>query len=213
MSTDETREKSWLAERMEDPDFRVSFAQEWVSLRFCEQIDDALNAKKMRRSELATKLGKSRAWVTQALRKGRNLTIKTMVELAHGLGLEIDIVVRPGTQATERMSAAARAKVEPADASLVVRMPECERRYWVQVKHDAMKDSRAWQHGLHGHFGHVEPWYHATDKDAAPFVIGDLTGSLASLDTWVNHTGLPTHAPGAQQRKALSTAPVVALSS
>lgn len=95
MSNDPTREKSWFEERMEDPSFQVSFAQEWASLGFCEQIDDALEVQKMKRSDLATKLGRSRSWVTQALRKGRNLTISTMAELAHALGLEIEIVLRP----------------------------------------------------------------------------------------------------------------------
>lgn len=92
MSSETNQKRSWLDERLDDPKFRELFEQEELSLRFIDQIEAALDDQNLKRSELAAKLGKSRSWVTQALRRGRNLTIKTMVELAQGLDLDLDIV-------------------------------------------------------------------------------------------------------------------------
>lgn len=80
---------------MESPEFRLAYEQERASLSFRERIDDALQAKQLKRAGLAAQLGKSRSWVTQALRRGSNLTLKTMVQLAHGLGYQLELALIP----------------------------------------------------------------------------------------------------------------------
>ena len=58
------------------------------------------------KAELAKRLGRSRAFVTQALRRDHNLTFKTAADLAWACGLALNIGLvplqhkRPSTQST-----------------------------------------------------------------------------------------------------------------
>ena len=83
--------KDWLNRKLEDPEFRKEFETEWASLRFIEDFESALEREEQTKSGVARKLGKSRSFITQCLHRGRNLTIKTMVELAGSLGYELKI--------------------------------------------------------------------------------------------------------------------------
>ena len=84
----------WLNRKLQDPDFRREFETEWASLRFTEEFESALERENQTKSGVARKLGKSRSFVTQCLRRGRNLTIKTMAELANSLGYELKISMK-----------------------------------------------------------------------------------------------------------------------
>jgi transcriptional regulator with XRE-family HTH domain len=47
------------------------------------------------RAELASRLGKSRAYVTKLLRHGSNLTVQTISDVFHALGRSLRVVDRP----------------------------------------------------------------------------------------------------------------------
>jgi transcriptional regulator with XRE-family HTH domain len=87
--------RSWVSKKLDDPSFRLGFQQEWASEQFCDVLESALEHEKLTRADLAKRMGRSRAYITKALRRGRNLTIKTMVELLASCGYDLCITARP----------------------------------------------------------------------------------------------------------------------
>lgn len=69
----------WLSEESN----RSLVRQEKFILAVTDAIRDALDAKKITKSELADKLGVSRSHVTQLLSGGRNMTLRTLSDIAH----------------------------------------------------------------------------------------------------------------------------------
>lgn len=67
-------------------DERRLLRQEELILDVTETICAVLNENKVSRSELAERLGKSRALVTQILSGDRNLTLRTLSDVAEVLG-------------------------------------------------------------------------------------------------------------------------------
>ena len=61
---------------------------------FRDGIRSALKRSGRTQQDLATRLGKSAAYVSQVLSPGRNATVATMAEMATALDLEIHIVLR-----------------------------------------------------------------------------------------------------------------------
>lgn len=92
--SDRNGQKDWVDRQLENPEFRVGFEQELASQRFGDELESALEREGLTRSDVAKRLGTSRSAITQALRRGRNLTIKKMVELASACGCEIWIELR-----------------------------------------------------------------------------------------------------------------------
>ena len=82
---------SWVSQQLADPALRLAFDQERATREFSEQLDQVLVSENISRAELAKRLGKSRAYITQTLRKGRNLTIATMAEIAGACGFELHV--------------------------------------------------------------------------------------------------------------------------
>ena len=80
-----------LQEFRDDPEFQT----ELLLLDINEQIVERMVARGIRRSELAQRLGSSRAFVTQLLNGKPNLTLKTLVQVAHALGMAVDVQLRP----------------------------------------------------------------------------------------------------------------------
>ena len=65
-----------------DPEYQT----ESLILEINEQICEWMEKKNVCRSELARRLGKSRAYVTRMLNGSHNLTIATLVKVANALG-------------------------------------------------------------------------------------------------------------------------------
>lgn len=81
---------------MKDADATLGLKQHTVTLDLAEKIASAMKARRIRATDLAGKLGKSRAWISKLLHGGRNTTLFTAVEVADALGydLTIDLVPR-----------------------------------------------------------------------------------------------------------------------
>jgi hypothetical protein len=86
--------KDWASRQLEKPEVRQGFDQERASYEFCQQLETALSAEDISRSELTERLGKTKAFITQSLKRGHNLTIKTMSELASACGMELHVLLR-----------------------------------------------------------------------------------------------------------------------
>lgn len=73
----------------QDPQFRKELAIEGFVLEASEVIARAMKEKQVSRADLARRLGKSRAWITQVLSGRANLTLRTLAEIAWSLGVEL----------------------------------------------------------------------------------------------------------------------------
>jgi plasmid maintenance system antidote protein VapI len=96
------RLRSRFEEWKDDPDF----IYEGLVLDFTEQVVRNMIATGTRRSELAERLGTSRAYVTKLLDGQENMTLKTIVRVANALDLKVDLKLRPRnvTPRTKRVS-------------------------------------------------------------------------------------------------------------
>ena len=63
--------------------------EEELILDVTELLSSALEAKQMTKSELAEKLGKTKGFVTQVLSGNRNLTLRTIADIADALGYRV----------------------------------------------------------------------------------------------------------------------------
>lgn len=71
------------------PDDKRLFAQEEAILDFTELVCELMEREGVSRSELASRLGKSKGYVSQLLAGEANMTIRTMSDLMHVLGFSL----------------------------------------------------------------------------------------------------------------------------
>lgn len=78
--------KTDYQEYAQAPEIARLLAQEELILDITEQICEFLEKEKISRADLARRLGKSKAFVTQLLGGGRNLTLRTLADVISVLG-------------------------------------------------------------------------------------------------------------------------------
>jgi transcriptional regulator with XRE-family HTH domain len=78
-------------EFIKDNEFERLMAQEDFILDVTESFCDILEKDNIKRSKLAELLGKTKGYISQILGGGRNITLKTMADIAFVLGYEIDV--------------------------------------------------------------------------------------------------------------------------
>ena len=88
MST--TRLHDWLAESSEQARL---FEQETLILDVTEAIWAEMDHQGISKADLAARLGKSRAFVTQVLNGSRNMTLRTLSDIAFALGVRADFTL------------------------------------------------------------------------------------------------------------------------
>ena len=74
---------------MQDPEFRRQFEREWFIEEFLSQIEQGMKSLGMTRSVLAKALNCSQSNVSQLLSGEKNLTVRSMVDLAIAVGLRL----------------------------------------------------------------------------------------------------------------------------
>lgn len=79
----------------DDIAFERAYLEERLVVQATEGLWAALEHAKMKKSELADKLGVQRSHVTQTLDGHRNLTLKTLAGFAWALGADVSIEIRP----------------------------------------------------------------------------------------------------------------------
>jgi transcriptional regulator with XRE-family HTH domain len=79
----------------EDREFRISFKQEQFATYFIEKMTEKMELMGMSGADLARTLDKSAAYISKLLNKEQNLTIKTMIDLADAIEMDISIYLKP----------------------------------------------------------------------------------------------------------------------
>jgi len=112
-----------------NPEFRKSLAVESLVLEAGELIARLMESRGVNRAELARRLGKSRAWVTQMLNGRANLTLKTLAEVAWALEAEVQLAERGALAAQGSLDTAGwkdlwQIRMQPTSGSVAPRTHE-----------------------------------------------------------------------------------------
>ncbi len=108
---DDTTFVSLEEEFEDDPDYALLRAADRVVDRICIAMDE----QGVSQSELARRLGVSRQHVCAFIADPGNPTLKTIVEMAHALGLRVNIELTPAEEPDDETPAAEEA-TSPARA-------------------------------------------------------------------------------------------------
>jgi transcriptional regulator with XRE-family HTH domain len=76
---------------MEDPEFRRLLATESLVTEASELISRLMAEQNVSKADLARRLNKSRAWITQLLSGKTNMTVRTLAEVVYTLDAEVKI--------------------------------------------------------------------------------------------------------------------------
>lgn len=76
---------------MENPEYRRLYAIEGLVTDAAELVAQLMEQQGVNKAELARRLGKSRAWVTQLLSGKANMTIRTFAAAVYALGAEVKL--------------------------------------------------------------------------------------------------------------------------
>jgi len=91
------RLRQFIEENQHTPEFEV----EGLLLDLNAQISSAMQVHDVSRSELAARLGTSRAYVTKLLDGQENMTLKTLVRVANALEMKVDAKFVPRERAAK----------------------------------------------------------------------------------------------------------------
>jgi transcriptional regulator with XRE-family HTH domain len=80
---------------MEDPEFRRLLSIEALVAQASEVIARLMAEQKVSKADLARRLKKSRAWVTQLLSGKANMTVRTLAEVTYTLDAEVKLQAQP----------------------------------------------------------------------------------------------------------------------
>lgn len=76
----------WVAA---SPERERVYAQEKLIVDTAEEIWEAMEKREVSKVQLATSLGKSKAFVSQVLTGSRNMTLRTLADIASALGKKV----------------------------------------------------------------------------------------------------------------------------
>ena len=68
--------------------------QEKLILEVTEALSEAIEKRGLTRSEVAKRLGKTKGFVSQLLAGGRNLTLRTVADIADAIGISLRVAVQ-----------------------------------------------------------------------------------------------------------------------
>jgi len=80
---------------MEDPEFRRLLSIEALVAEASEVIARLMAEQNVSKADLARRLNKSRAWVTQLLSGKANMTVRTLAEVVYALDSEVKLHAQP----------------------------------------------------------------------------------------------------------------------
>ena len=89
------KQKSWMEDKIDLWQDDAEFLTEEKILEFTERLVFEMKSKKVTRVQLASSLGKSKPFVTKLLKGNVNMTLKTMVSVAHALGCNLHLDLTP----------------------------------------------------------------------------------------------------------------------
>lgn len=77
---------------IDDPERRQILEQERVLVDATELVCTAMDFRRMNRTQLAEKMGRSKAYVTQILRGNQNLTLRTLTDVFYAMNCRLVMV-------------------------------------------------------------------------------------------------------------------------
>jgi len=78
-----------------DSEYERLLAEEALILDSTELISELMLGKGLTRAELAKRIGKTRGFVTQVLAGNRNMTLRTLADLAYALDARVKVFTQP----------------------------------------------------------------------------------------------------------------------
>jgi transcriptional regulator with XRE-family HTH domain len=87
--------EAWIKRQTASPEARRRYERERLVLWATEIICSAMHEKGIRRSQVAERIGSSRAHITQLLRGSRNMTLGSLADLAWACGHRVTLTVEP----------------------------------------------------------------------------------------------------------------------
>ena len=101
-----------LDRRLAQADESLEYQFQWLVLDISEQLCELMSRRQVSRAELADRLGVSKAWVTKLLRGDRNITVRSLVKVAHELDLSVELRFAPTDLDHDRLDHRARCEFE-----------------------------------------------------------------------------------------------------
>ena len=98
------RVKSELQEFLEVSEHRKLYEQERLLVDANELLVAVMQKKRIGRADLAKRLGKSKAFVTQVLRGKHNLTLRTLADLFGAMEYRVAVQAVPSQETTSQVS-------------------------------------------------------------------------------------------------------------
>jgi len=84
-----------LKERVRQAPNRDTYQAAKVIEKITNDLYDIMEAQGLNQADLAAKLGTSEAWISKLLQGNHNMTIKTVVTIAHTLGYQFNPEMMP----------------------------------------------------------------------------------------------------------------------
>jgi transcriptional regulator with XRE-family HTH domain len=72
----------------------VGVPGEKLILEVTEALSEAIEVRGLTRSEVAKRLGKTKGFISQLLAGGRNLTLRTVADIADAIGISLKVAVQ-----------------------------------------------------------------------------------------------------------------------
>ncbi len=91
--------KNSVQKLLETEQGRREFAQEELAFDATELISELMEVEKVNKVELAKRVGKSKAYITQVLSGSRNMTMHTLAGLTYALGYTVRLHAEPIAEA------------------------------------------------------------------------------------------------------------------
>jgi transcriptional regulator with XRE-family HTH domain len=80
-----------LSEWLSTDERRMEFAEEELIVEAAEEIWSAMEKAKVTKSEIAERLSKSKAYVSQLLNGSRNMTLRSLADIAYCIGFRVQV--------------------------------------------------------------------------------------------------------------------------
>lgn len=82
---------SKLSDWLSTEERRIAFAEETLIVDVAEKIWAAMDAANVSKSQVAERLQKSKAFVSQILNGSRNMTLRSLADIAHCIGYRVSL--------------------------------------------------------------------------------------------------------------------------
>lgn len=105
-----------MARQLGKNEFQRALEQESLILAATESLCELMDQRAVTKAELARRIGKSRGFVTQILSGNRNMTLRTLADLAFALGSKVDVTM----EAIESTGAQPEVVFDPFEEDSVV---------------------------------------------------------------------------------------------